>query len=233
MAGLPAPGFDQGKVLPWGRNRSEYQAFFALGGLGPGSRLLDCGAGPSSFTVEMARRGHGAVAADPLYQLAPGALAGRIADARRVMTAAVRAACGRFVWDAYGSPEALEEVRLSAMAAFLEDFEEAPRDGCYVAAALPDLPFADASFDLALSSHFLLLYASQLDDAFHLAAVREMLRVAREARIFPLLDLEGAVSKRLDPLRRGLDAAGAGSEIVTVGYEFQKGGNQMLRIAAR
>ena len=55
--------------------------------------------------------------------------------------------------------------------------------------ALPTLPFADAAFEMALCSHLLFLYSSQLGEAFDRAAVREMCRVAAEVRIFPLLAL--------------------------------------------
>jgi hypothetical protein len=62
--------FDLDQALPWGRNRPEYLAFFDLLDLAPDTRILDCGAGPSSFTAEMAALGFGTVAAKPLYQRA-------------------------------------------------------------------------------------------------------------------------------------------------------------------
>ncbi len=43
--------FDLDQALPWGRNRPEYLAFFDLLDLAPDTRILDCGAGPSSFTA--------------------------------------------------------------------------------------------------------------------------------------------------------------------------------------
>ena len=132
--------------------------------------------------------------------------------------------------DDYGSPEGLERTRLSAMKFFLEDYEDGRAEGRYLDASLPDLPFADGAFDLALSSHFLLLYSDQLDLDFHRAAVLEMLRVATEARIFPLLDMAGVRSAHLVPLIEALAAEGYVCEVRTVAYEFQKGGNEMLRI---
>ena len=49
------------------------------------------------------------------------------------------------------------------------------------------LPFNDGAFDLALCSHFPFLYSTQLGEAFHRAALREMCRVAVEVGVFPLL----------------------------------------------
>ena len=221
---------DIDRAVPWGRNRVEYLAFFDLLDLAPGARILDCGAGPSSFNAEMTALGFDVVSADPLYSYGKPAIAGRIAEARGSIMAGVRAEAGRFLWDDYGSPEGLERTRLSAMKFFLEDYEDGRAEGRYLDASLPGLPFADRAFDLALSSHFLLLYSDQLDLDFHRAAVLEMLRVATEARIFPLLDMAGVRSAHLVPLIEALAAKGYACEVRTVAYEFQKGGNEMLRI---
>ncbi len=56
-------GFDLGQALPWGSNRAEYLAFFDLLDPAPETRILDCGAGPSSITAEMAALGFDAVVA--------------------------------------------------------------------------------------------------------------------------------------------------------------------------
>ena len=153
--------FDLGRAVPWGRNRVEYLAFFDLLGLEPGTRILDCGSGPSSFNAEMTALGFPVVSADPLYAYSKAAIARRIAEARASIMARVKDEAVRFVWDDYGSPEGLERTRLSAMKFFLEDYEEGRAEGRYVDACLPELPFDDGAFDLALSSHFLLLYSDQ------------------------------------------------------------------------
>ncbi len=218
------------QALPWGRNRREYQAFFDLAALAPATRILDVAGGPSSFTAEMTRLGHHVVAADPLYRFSRQQIAGRIETARRVMLDGLAAARARFVWRDYGDIAGLEATRLAAMAVFLEDYAVGRAAGRYLDAALPALPFADDSFDLALSSHFLLLHSAQFDLAFHQAAISELCRVARELRIFPLLDIEGERSRHLAPLLAWLAGESFDAEVRPVAYEFQKGGNEMLRI---
>ena len=52
------------------QHRAEYLAFFDLLDLALEPRILNCGAGPSSFTAEMAALGFDAMAAEPLYQQA-------------------------------------------------------------------------------------------------------------------------------------------------------------------
>lgn len=63
-----------------------------------------------------------------------------------------------------------------------------------------------------------------------MAAVREMCRVAGEVRIFPLLTLARQRSDHVEPVQRALHSDGWMAEIVKVNYEFQKGGDEMLRI---
>jgi len=218
------------EAAPWGRNRAEYTAFFDLAGLPPHRRILDCAAGPSSFTAEASRLGHLVVAADPLYRLSKNEIKARIEKTREAVVAGLRAAAHRFVWDVYGTPENLEVTRLSAMKHFIEDYEEGVAEGRYLEAALPDLPFEDEAFDLALSSHFLFLYSARFGLDFHLASVLELCRVAREVRIFPLLDLEGESSRHLLPVIDRLQGRGLATGIRKVDYEFQKGGDEMLLI---
>ncbi|MBE7530222.1 MAG: hypothetical protein HND44_01545 [Chloroflexi bacterium] len=85
---------------------------------------------------------------------------------------------------------------------------------------------------LALCSHFLFLYSEQLPLEFHVTAVREMVRVAEEVRIFPLLDLECRESVHLRPLLEVMRGEGVTAVIEPVNYEFQRGGNQMLNITS-
>jgi ubiquinone/menaquinone biosynthesis C-methylase UbiE len=122
---------------------------------------------------------------------------------------------------------------MAMMGRFLADYEQGRQEGRYVVGALPTLDFADGQFDLALCSHFLFLYSEQLSYEFHLAAVQELCRIAREVRIFPLLNLAVQPSPHLAPLRAALAEQGYHSDVVQVNYEFQRGGNQMLTVVSR
>jgi ubiquinone/menaquinone biosynthesis C-methylase UbiE len=97
---------------------------------------------------------------------------------------------------------------MSAMNDFLVDYPTGKAEGRYIDAELPGLPFVDASFDLALCSHFLFLYTTQLGEAFHRAAIQEMCRVAAEVRIFPLLALGGSQSPLVDQTLAELSGQG-------------------------
>jgi hypothetical protein len=116
------------------------------------------------------------------------------------------------------------------MRRFLDDYQAGRLAGRYVSAGLPRLPFADRSFDLALSSHFLFLYTEQFDQLFHRASILEMCRVAEEVRVFPLLALGAVRSRHVDPVVEDLRRRGFDVSVDAVPYEFQRGGNQVMRI---
>ena len=98
-------------------------------------------------------------------------------------------------------------------------------------ASLPDLPFDDGAFELALSSHLLFLYSEQLDLTFHIRALQEMLRVATEVRVFPLpatwRDTVFRTSRGVVDVFR---SRSADVTVEPVEYQFQRGGNRMLRL---
>lgn len=216
------------QVLPWGRSFAEYCRMFDLHDAEHCSlRILDCAGGPASFNAEGTRAGWNITSADPLYQYTAAQIETRIDAAREEIVANTRLHKDRYNWDEFGSIENLVDVRLHAMRTFLADYAEAGEGQRYVNAGLPTLPFDDAAFDLALCSHYLFTYTEAVDAATHLAAIREMLRVAREVRIFPIVDHNAEPSPHLAVVRETL-ADEATFEHRTVPYEFQKGANQML-----
>lgn len=218
------------KVVLWGRTMDEYQRMFALNDADISRSILGCGDGPASFNAEWTARGGSVVSCDPIYEFPSADIERRVHETYDFMIQAVRENYEDFVWDDIASPEALGERRLTAMHRFLADYENGRRQGRYITASLPALPFADGQFSLALVSHFLFLYSAQLDFDFHRAALKELCRVAREVRIFPLLALGNLPTAHLQPLIEEWQKRGFTIEKVRVNYEFQKGGNQMLRI---
>ena len=70
-------------------------------------------------------------------------------------------------------------------------------------------------------------------ESFHLEAVAEMCRVAREVRIFPLLALSGDPSPHVGVVSEAVEAAGWAVRVESVPYEFQRGGSQMMRISRK
>jgi hypothetical protein len=217
-------------VVPWGRNADEYTRMFALTDADLSRRILGCGDGPASFNFEMTQRGRSIVSCDPLYDFSPADIEARIAATYDTILDGVRQHPEKFVWNVFKTPEELGACRMESMRKFLKDLSAGKAAGRYITASLPDLPFKNQTFDLALCSHFLFLYSAQLSLDFHRAAVKELCRVAREVRIFPIFDLDVKKSAHLDPIIAELTAAGLTADLVRVPYEHQKGADTMLRI---
>jgi hypothetical protein len=218
-------------IIPWGRSFEEYRGLFALSDDDLAGQILGCGDGPASFNAEATARGHVVVSCDPIYALSGAEIEQRVQACHADLIAQVRLNRDAFVWDYFRDPEDLGRCRLAAMQRFLDDFGGGRAAGRYVAASLPHLPFAANRFDLALVSHFLFLYSDRLACDFHRLAIEELLRVADEVRIFPLLTLEGKRSPHLEPIRGYLVQKRWKAEVIAVPYEFQRGGKEMLRIA--
>ena len=224
--------FQLAEVVPWGRTYDEYTAMFSLDAADRSRSILGCADGPASFNAEALQRNVKVVSVDPLYQFSVPQIRKRIAETAPTIAGQLRSNAGDFVWDLFKSVDELVAARMRAMQVFLGDFVEGLDQGRYVPAELPDLPFFDATFDLALCSHFLFLYSEQHDAQFHIRAVEELCRVAQEVRIFPLVELGGAPSRHLRAVTEALGARGRAVTIEPVSYEFQKGGNTMLRVVS-
>jgi hypothetical protein len=226
--------FTLDQVVPWGRSFDEYRRMFALGEADLRSKILGCADGPASFNAEATRQGRRVVSCDPLYRFVATAIRARIAAIFDEMVAQTRQNAAEFVWDeAIPSVDALARIRAAAMDLFLDDYDAGCGDGRYVDGELPSLPFGDGAFDLAVCSHFLFLYTKQLTEEFHVAAVRELCRVTREVRIFPLVALGGAPSPHVAAVEKQIRRDGFDVSLETVPYEFQRGANKMMRIRHR
>lgn len=191
-------------------------------------RILGCGDGPASFNATLSARGGRVVSADPLYQFSADEIRSRVEIARDRIVPNTRQNAASYRWDEIPSIEAMVELRMRAMEEFLLDFERGKSESRYRPLGLPELPFADKSFDLVLCSHFLFLYSPTLSLDFHLAAMDEMLRVGQEVRVFPLCDFDGGPSAYVEPIIAALRSGGRRVEVRPVPYEFQRGANAML-----
>lgn len=223
--------FQLNGVVPWGRSLEEYRKMFQLSEHDLTKRIAGFGDGPASFNCEAAELGCSVTSFDPIYRFSREQLRARIDETCGTVMEQMRENLDHYVWTDIPGLDELKRLRMSAMARFLADYERGRAEGRYVCHSLPDrLPVEDGSFDLGLSSHFLLMYTG-LGLDFHVRAISEMLRVCGEVRIFPIVDLDGK--------RTGLTEQVAGHfqgdyqvEIRQTEYEFQKGGNRLLVIRA-
>ena len=223
-------GFTIDQVVPWGRNLAEYQRMFTLTPEDLDRKTLGCGDGPASVNAELSSLSKNYTSLDPIYQFSAQQIQERIEATATIIEDQLTENKADYNWDYYQSPQQLVQVRLKAMNRFLLDFELPKHSKRYIAAALPDLPFDNHSFDLVLCSHLLFTYSDQLDEKFHQQSALEMCRVGTEVRIFPLLESNGKTSRHVDSVVDYLQQHDVKAEVLSVDYEFQKGGNQMLKL---
>ncbi|HZG87214.1 methyltransferase domain-containing protein [Paenibacillus sp.] len=229
------------------RSFREYEAMFALEEtrLARGA-VLNVAGGASSFTAEAAARGYEAFAADPRYAKTPDELYRESAEEIAASTSKLERLKDKFDWSFYGSLTEHRINREASLERFIDHYRSEAgrsrnrgRDGdrrpAYTAAALPELPFPDETFELVLCSHFLFLYEEQFPYEFHRDALLELYRVVRpggEIRIYPVYSLRFAKYARLDELLRTLtEDRGAAAELLPSRLPFLPGSTELLKIA--
>lgn len=221
--------FTLDSVVPWGRNFNEYKLMFQLDNSDRTKKIAGFGDGPASFNYEANRQGYTVTSFDPIYQFSKDDLCRRIEEVRTIVMQQMRENMDHYVWTNIQNLEELEYVRMSAMQLFLSDYEQGREEKRYICHELPEpLPYQEDTFDIGLSSHFLLMYTA-LGYDFHIQAMTEMLRVCKEIRIFPIVDLNADKTDFIIEVIRYFDRR-YHVEIRQTQYEFQKGGNKLLVI---
>lgn len=186
------------------RSYAEYVSMFALDERKLSSlRMLDVAGGASSYAAEARAIGMDVTSVDPMYARTHEELVQEgFAEIER-SSSKLEGLKDVFDWTYYGSPEQHRQGREQSFRKFLDDYRFNDDTGSYVQGALPQLPFPDASFDLITCSHFLFLYESQFDAAFHERSLREMMRLLApggEARLYPLVNFQYELYSHLDAL---------------------------------
>ncbi|MCL1078710.1 SAM-dependent methyltransferase [Parashewanella spongiae] len=217
-------------VLVWSRSFDEYQRMFSLTKADLKRKILGCADGASSFNVTATALGVDVTSCDPLYRLTPEKIDQKVNTSYELIYPKILNSVNDFNWNYFKDPKDLKAHRLNASKTFLDDFSKAKDDDRYLNASLPILPFVDDCFDLALCGNFLCLYSEILSTDFHIKSVLELVRVAKEVRIFPLIGNDRKTPEQLKFVLTALEQQSVNFEIVDVDYHFTKGANQMLQI---
>ncbi|MBW4675259.1 MAG: SAM-dependent methyltransferase [Desmonostoc geniculatum HA4340-LM1] len=218
------------KVVPFGRSMDEYIKIFNLTNADLNKKIIGVGDGPASFNAEMTRQSKSVVSVDLLYQFSGDEILQRFNDVVDNIIHQVKATPNDWVWSYHKSPDNLRHNRVKVIEEFISDYDNGKKTNRYIFGELPNLAYRHQEFDIALCSHLLFLYSDHLDYDFHLNSVGEMLRIAEEIRIFPLITLMSKPSQHLDKIIKHYTAKGYNINIEQVEYELQPGGNQMLKI---
>lgn len=223
---------DIDRIAFFGRTYAEYIDMFALDeGLLKQGHVLDCPAGASSFAAEAHQKGIDVTACDILYNFSANELFEKGKKDLQHVFEKFDEVSHLYVWKYYKDKDEVMTLRSRALEIFANDFPVGSKERRYVQAEMPYLPFSDRTFSLVLSSNFLFLYGDRLDFDFHVACIKELLRVCSgEVRLFPLVGLDAKPYPYLNEILSFLDYSGIKTEIVNVPFEFQKGANKMLKL---
>jgi hypothetical protein len=220
------------KGVLWGYHWDDYREIFDLSEASLTSRFLEYGSGVSAVNQELHQQGAWMVSCDPMFTLDCARFASQAAFIFEEAVASLRASKNEGdVSDA--RLDAFIASRRQGMAHFFSDYEQGKREGRYLAVTEDTLPFLDHTFDTALSTHYLFVDAEDHEVDMHLQTIRELARVAKEVRIFPLMDRHGHASSLLGPVLLGLQQEEYGVEVREVMPHRGTKGHAMLRVWAQ
>ncbi|MFM9018138.1 MAG: hypothetical protein ACKORG_01725 [Actinomycetota bacterium] len=217
-----------GDIIVTARPFDEYVVMFDLTDVDLlMGRVLDCPAGASGFAAGARALGADVTAVDPEYARPHDDLVQRARRDTGYGNRYVHDNPDTYAWGFFRDEADHLARRMAALDAF--DADRVAHPDRYVTGELPRLPFASGAFRLVVSSHLLFVYPDHFGYADHLRFAHELLRVATdEVRLFPLVDTTTAPWPYLERLRDDLAADGVPSDVRPVGYEFIKGGNEVL-----
>ena len=215
-------------LVPWGRQLNEYTRIFQLTFEHLRRRILGCADGPSSFNAEMTRRGGSVISCDPLYAFSYAEIEARAQETNRELVEKLRRNPTGYDWNYFADWEAVSRARIEAVSMFLADFEDGKAQGRYLPAALPHLPFADGAFDLALCSFLFFLRPERHSISFHVDGLSELVRVAGEVRVSPILQVDGRLPEYAEDIYESLRAKGISVSFDSVPPTLHQGADKVL-----
>lgn len=217
------------EISIWGRTLSEYNRMFSFDFANYSKKVLSVADGPASFNYEMKQIGKSVTSLDPIYAFNKAEVEDKIKRSAEKMVEKLKNKKTLFaVQDS--KIDDLISRRFKAMNLFINDYELGKIEGRYLSGELPHLPFSDKSFDICICSNLLFLFEEYFSEETHIDSIKEMLRVANEARMFPLHNRKGNESRHLKNTLSYF-SKNYNVKITEVDYEVYKNGNKMLIIS--
>ncbi|MDP3562839.1 MAG: hypothetical protein Q8R83_11755 [Legionellaceae bacterium] len=221
------------RLVLWGHHLDEYRDMFNLSESDLTKRFLEYGCGATAVNFEFRNFASKCISCDPWFALDKKILTQEINQNFEQRLEEFKNKNQIFDLSRYRTLDNLIAYRREGIAAFLSDYDQGRVDQRYLAAFDAPLPFEYEAFDFALSAHELFAGLAHQTVEYHVQIIQELARVAKDVRIFPLVDAQGIPSPLLGPVLLGLQQAHYGVEVRDVSYHLQPKGNAMLRVWAQ
>lgn len=218
-------------VTALGFGLNEYKQMFGLTEDELAMNILDCRAGASCFAADMTRQNKRVHACDPLYQLPITDIQNIVLEAGSTIKNALNHDSNQFCVLPEKAKDFIKVIDQGTQR-FFDDLTPGLQEKRYTTDSLPTLSFKNEQFELALVCHYLFTFSDQLSVDYHVKAIEELVRVANEVRIFPLVTTAGQLSPFVGEVVARLQLDSFGVEIRGVDYMLQNQGNAMLRVWA-
>lgn len=221
------------RIALWGQHLDEYRDMFGLTAADLSKNFLEYNSGASAFNAELSKLNTKCISCDPWFDLELEELAEKINTNFNNRLKQLENNLQNIDVSRYGSFAKLIAYRRQGIAEFLQDFVKGKDDKRYIGPQGASLPFADFSFDFAVVANNFFADLDYQTVEYHVAIIKELGRVAKDVRIFPLVDVNGVPSSLLGPIIMGLHQDNFGVEVKDVAYHLQPKGNAMLRVWAQ
>lgn len=220
----------QMSATAWIYDFADYQQIYGLTQTDCKKKILDFPGLVSSFNAEALKRDMDVISAGPMYQYAESEMRAHV---DRFVSKQIQ----KLQNDAshLQSPEVKDQVIAhweKTASDFIADYANGKATGRYLPINIAEIPFREHEFDLVLCSH-LLFHKALPAHISPIDLLRKLCRIGQEVRLYPMIDRYGNIMDDLGPLMLTLQQEDYGVEVREVVYQYQKGGNAMLRIWAQ
>lgn len=221
------------EICGLGYSVDDYKKMFDLSDDDLNRNILDYRSGANVFCQEIYNQNKSEAsiikACDPIYQM-------NITDLKKLAKASIdklnqeyKANKSKFTLNTADFEKFIEQ-RINNINIFFSEFEVNKNNNLYTLDSLPSLSFEDEKFDLALVNYYFFSYSEILGLDYIVAGLKELIRVANEVRIFPLVNHSGEYSDAVPMVLGKLQENDLGAEIKEVEFGLWQSENAMMKV---
>ena len=216
-------------LLPSGiYNFKQYAHMFNLSKEDLSTSILSYPSSISSFNAEAAIQGFQVTSADSFFNSNPDIVATQATRILEQTKCDIQDLLQEKVVSGISQEKYITGLE-ATVNLFLQDFPDGLDSKRYIPVSHSPFPFHDHEFDIALCCAF--CFSNKDESRLSPGEIlKELLRVSKEVRIFPLLNQKGEVNDMWGPVMHYLQNNHFGQEVKAVEFEDNNEDNAMLRV---